>query len=386
MSVPCGWHMAWAVVFSGADWDTGIVVFIADDLGAWLVGLVADAGRRRVTDWVLGSEQERALRQAVTAALQGTAAELRPGSSEAAEYLAMAISEVFGEPVLGALPAGHTMLEMLQIGVGRQLAVLDDPDLTGVKRSAAHLLDVPVRLLAAVLVGRLAQEIMVRGARGGPLAPLSAQLNHDLTHQQGRRLEDMLGRLIGEVQESIGRPGDRDYRDRTPHLDARVATHRAVPLNKCGVPRYLLEVRLLGPDDIDELDVYLEDGRWLAFSADQPGVMEPFPAGYGNGDTSPEATLIALHAIYGKPLRVGGQPATWRVQLANLPLAGGGQVPRLRVECRAAGETWKVAVPVRDAEIILDHPVIRMVLGPSWPGRRPIRRSDISEGADGEPD
>jgi len=30
-------------------WETAGVVFVADDLGAWLVGLLADAGRKKLT-------------------------------------------------------------------------------------------------------------------------------------------------------------------------------------------------------------------------------------------------------------------------------------------------------------------------------------------------
>jgi hypothetical protein len=55
--------------------ETAGVVFVADDLGAWLVGLLADAGRKKLTALVLGNEQERALRQAATATIQATAAE-----------------------------------------------------------------------------------------------------------------------------------------------------------------------------------------------------------------------------------------------------------------------------------------------------------------------
>ena len=43
---------------------TAGVVFVADDLAAWLVGLLADAGRKKLTTLVLGTDQERALRQA----------------------------------------------------------------------------------------------------------------------------------------------------------------------------------------------------------------------------------------------------------------------------------------------------------------------------------
>jgi hypothetical protein len=34
------------------------MVFVADDLGAWLVGLLADAGRKKLTTLVLGTDQE----------------------------------------------------------------------------------------------------------------------------------------------------------------------------------------------------------------------------------------------------------------------------------------------------------------------------------------
>jgi hypothetical protein len=54
------------------------VVFVAGDLLAWLVGLLADAGRKNLTTWVPGDDQERALRQAATTAVKLTAAELRP--------------------------------------------------------------------------------------------------------------------------------------------------------------------------------------------------------------------------------------------------------------------------------------------------------------------
>jgi hypothetical protein len=41
-------------------WQTSGVVFVADALG-WLVGQLADAGRKKLTGLVLGGEQERAL-------------------------------------------------------------------------------------------------------------------------------------------------------------------------------------------------------------------------------------------------------------------------------------------------------------------------------------
>jgi len=40
------------------------MVFVANDLTAWLVGLLADAGRKKLVVFVLGTEQDRALRRA----------------------------------------------------------------------------------------------------------------------------------------------------------------------------------------------------------------------------------------------------------------------------------------------------------------------------------
>jgi molybdopterin-biosynthesis enzyme MoeA-like protein len=57
---------------------------VADDLAAWLVEQLADAGRRKVTGLVLGDDLERALRQAATAAVQATVVELSGGDEERA--------------------------------------------------------------------------------------------------------------------------------------------------------------------------------------------------------------------------------------------------------------------------------------------------------------
>ena len=58
-------------------------------------------------------------------------------------------------------------------------------------------------MVAAKLTGHLLREIMVRGSRGGPLFPLASQLNHDVTHLQGQRIEGVLGQLAGEVREAL---------------------------------------------------------------------------------------------------------------------------------------------------------------------------------------
>jgi hypothetical protein len=46
------------------------VVFVVDDLVSWLVGRLADAGYQKVSTRLRGSEQDRALKQAVMGAVQ----------------------------------------------------------------------------------------------------------------------------------------------------------------------------------------------------------------------------------------------------------------------------------------------------------------------------
>ena len=184
-------------------------------LRAWLVGLLADAGRKKLTTLVLGDAQERALQQAASAAVQDTAGELSPSDGQRAGQIAMVISEVFRAPVPDAPLAGAaTLAEGLQAGIAGQLAVLDDAGLTGTGQSSAEVLGVPGAVLADRLTGHLVREIMLRGSRGGPLTPLADQLNHDLTHlqvrrveAQGQRVESILTQLAGEVRAALARPG-----------------------------------------------------------------------------------------------------------------------------------------------------------------------------------
>jgi hypothetical protein len=176
------------------------VAFVADDLGAWLVGLLADAGRKKLITLVLGTDQERALYQAATAAIQLAAAELASSGGQQPEQLTMVVSEVFRAPAPEpAMAAQATLLQALQAGIAAQLAVLDDPAVTGAGRSSAEVLGVPDGVLAKTLADHLVRQITLRGARGGPLAPLADQLNHDVTHLQAQRLEGMLAGLASQV-------------------------------------------------------------------------------------------------------------------------------------------------------------------------------------------
>jgi hypothetical protein len=179
--------------------DAGLV-FIADDLGAWLVAALAEAGRNRLVTWARGSDQERALRQAADAAVQACAVAAIPAGSDGAEQLALVIGEVFSAAVPDARMDGcATLLEALQAGVARQLAVLDDSRLTGTATSTAAALGISAAALADNLASCLVQEIVADGARGGHLAGLAGQLNDDATHLQGLRLERMLQQLIDIV-------------------------------------------------------------------------------------------------------------------------------------------------------------------------------------------
>jgi tetratricopeptide (TPR) repeat protein len=204
-------------------------VLVADDLGAWLIGLLADAGRKRLTTWALGTAQERALRQAAATAVQLTADGFQPGDAERAAELALVISHVFREAVPAMLPAGTvTLLEALRTAIAGQLAVLDDASLTGTGSSAAESLGVTAAELAGSLTGQLLREIVLRGARGGPLFALASQLNQDVTHLQGRQLEDMIGQLTGEVRAALAELSSprRDPVMFLPGRDPSFAGHR----------------------------------------------------------------------------------------------------------------------------------------------------------------
>lgn len=180
------------------------VPFVADDFGAWLIGLLADASRKKLTTLVLGSDQQRALRSAATEAIRHTASEQCLGDDERAERLAMVISQVFSEPVTGTRNLGpETVLAALQAGVAGQLAVLSDASVTGIGQSSLEVLEVHGATLPERLNHHLLQEITSRGAGGGPLAPLANQLSHDRTYMQGREIVDGLDRVNLAVREAL---------------------------------------------------------------------------------------------------------------------------------------------------------------------------------------
>jgi hypothetical protein len=182
-------------------------------LVAWY-SLRSDTARKRLTSRSLGSGQERALRQVVTAAIELTVEELCPEGGERARDLTMIMGEVSRVPV-PEIPTRSqgTLLEALQAGIAAQLAPLDDPGLAGTRKSLAKMFGISATVLAEKLTNHAVREITIRGARGGPLAPLAAQLNYDMTHLQAQRLEGMLERFaearldVGMTMERVRRQG-----------------------------------------------------------------------------------------------------------------------------------------------------------------------------------
>lgn len=158
-----------------AGWET-TGVFVADDLVGWLIGQLADAGYQQLITRLRGSDQERALKPAVTAAVTATADEVSPASQRQA--VAEQIGQAFGKRRQVPLPRGMpTLLDALQAGIAGQLSVLDDAG-----RLVVRVPGVPVSEVAAKLTYHLVREIIFRGTESGPLTPLANQLNHDLTH------------------------------------------------------------------------------------------------------------------------------------------------------------------------------------------------------------
>jgi Tetratricopeptide repeat len=351
------------------------VVFIVDDLLGWLVGLVADTGRKKLVTLVLGSDQERALRQATVAAVEATAAQLAP-SGEQADQLAIAVGKVFRGAPKVALAGQGTLLEALQAGIAGRVAVLEDPAATGTGQSAMGLLGVPAGVLAERLAGHLVHEITVRGAQGGPLTPLADQLNHDMTHLQGQRLEGMLAQVVSLVTE-LAQAG------RGPQVPRKPVRLAPRPVFLAGREELLadLDAKLAGGDDAGPLIVALsglggagktsvaleyahrhlaEVGLAWQFHAEDTAVLEN-EFGQLAAQLGIRELLDALDSVHGV---LAAYPAEWLLVFDNatdrkaverfLPPAGRG---RVLVTSRSA--LWRpgqaVEVPVLDAEVAADY-------------------------------
>src|ERR1700722_8868396 len=114
------------------------MVFMADGFSAWLAATMADAGRKKLTQFFSGTdEQGRALRSAASEAMQATARELRPDDPTGAEDLARVIDHLFMVPTRDDNRDANTTASLaLETSIGAQLAVMDDATITGVSQSA----------------------------------------------------------------------------------------------------------------------------------------------------------------------------------------------------------------------------------------------------------
>ena len=123
--------------------------FVTGVFAQWVLERLADAGRARLVRFLLGEEQERALRSAAATAIELTAKAFYPDGDPQTEHLAMVIDHVFGDPVPFALTAQQgTLLQALHAGIAAQLAPLENVDLTETGQSSLELLGVPGAQLA----------------------------------------------------------------------------------------------------------------------------------------------------------------------------------------------------------------------------------------------
>jgi hypothetical protein len=179
---------------------------IAEAFGGWLVEQVADATRAKLRNWLLGSDQERALRSAAANAIAEASRRLCPsGDADEISNLQRILDQVFELRNPGSLSgASPTILQGLQVSIAAQLAVLGDRTITGTGESSAGRLGLEVELLTETLSQEVIRAIITQGSTGGPLAGLASQLNHDVTHLQGQHTVGALDYVIRELSRLTG--------------------------------------------------------------------------------------------------------------------------------------------------------------------------------------
>jgi tetratricopeptide (TPR) repeat protein len=308
-------------------------VFVVDDLVSWLVALLADSGRKRLVILIRGSDQQRALREAAKAAVRLTAAELCPEGGIRAEEAERAISEAFVSRNRDvALAEGGTLLESIQQGIWIQVAPLREAGL-----------GIPVPVLAERLTSTLLREIVVRGAGGGPLAPLADQLNHDVAHLRGRRIEGMLANVMDTVIAVADMVG-------APRTIAATAA--------CTLPADSAAFTGREPELEQLLDA-------AARQADRPGVIGIIAI---SGMAGVGKTALAVHAAHLLALRFpdgqlfislnahtpGQRPADPEAALAGLLLATGTAPQAIPAGLEERAAMWRDRMLGRRVLLVLD--------------------------------
>ena len=342
------------------------MVWVADDLAGWLLEQLADAGRRKLTDLILGDELERALRQAATVAVQVTAEELSGGDKTRAQVLAMAISERFAAEVPVAASAQATVLEGLRAGIAGQLAVLEDRGLTTAPgQSWADAAGVAAGVLAPQLTAALLSQILSRAARGGPLVPLAAQLNADMGHMGELQTRDLVRQQSAELLEAITRIGQLSALPAGDVFMPPTVTVFPASADRRGggVARYLRPeagvVRFWPRPELEELATWMAD--------DGPTGVRLVTGAGGSGKTrlalelgkrvtglswrswwvpaGQEADAVRAASAGGEPALLVADYAETReglaAMLAAVAAAQGGARLRILLLARSAGEWWQ---------------------------------------------
>ena len=173
---------------------------IPGDFASWSVAKLADAISVRLVRFVLGPEQERALRQAAKLAVQAVSRDMWPDDAGRAAELEAVINHLFERPVPAVPMAGYPgLIAAIQAGIWDQLEPLGNADLTEQGVSSADVLGIPLRELASRLFWRLRENILGDGLLGGPLKPVADQINHEETRRELGFLAD-IERQIGRIQ------------------------------------------------------------------------------------------------------------------------------------------------------------------------------------------
>jgi HEAT repeats/NACHT domain len=225
------------------------VAWIVDDLGAWLVGLLAEAGRRKIVALVLGGDFERALHNAAAAAVKTTAGELSSGDRVRADQLAMAIREVFAIAPVQLDDRSATLLQALESAVAAQLAPLEDNQQTESGQSWADMVGLEPGQLAAALTRHLLAEIRTRAVRDEPLRQIAIQLNFDLGSLRDQKTQAVVREVGTEILDRLERiSGSPDVPD-----DSRFDDERAVYLARLKERYQRLDTEVLTPLSDQEL-------------------------------------------------------------------------------------------------------------------------------------
>jgi len=177
-------------------------VFVVDDLAAVLVEWLADAGRKKITTLVMGTDQQRALKNVAKLAVQLTINELCPRGGRSAELLNEALTSALRDPQLLSSGVAHfTLLEAFHARLNERIGRMESeaPGLFGTVVLQEGLPRFEPGVVIRCLGAHVIDLILENGARGGPLAPLASTLQRDAIYLQGKRIEGKVNDIADDV-------------------------------------------------------------------------------------------------------------------------------------------------------------------------------------------